>query len=181
MAGRLLIFLLSLTAASAEVNAEAPRPHVVFLLADDLGFGDVGWHGSEIRTPHLDALAASGTKLERFYVQPVCSPTRASLMTGRYPMRYGLQVGVIRPHERRGLSLAERLLPQALHDFGYATHMVGMTGAMARRDLAWMMPRMRSESRTEETSGLVTISASSAKVSAITAPRSIPAGESQTT
>lgn len=125
MTCRLLTLLLCLTAPFAGVSAESPRPHVVFLLADDLGFGDVGWHDSEIRTPHLDALAASGAKLERFYVQPVCSPTRASLMTGRYPMRYGLQVGVIRPHERRGLSLAERLLPQALHDAGYATHMVG--------------------------------------------------------
>lgn len=73
------------------------RPNIIFLLADDLGWGDVGFHGSEIKTPNLDRLAAAGARLEQFYVQPVCSPTRAALMTGRYPMRHGLQVGVVRP------------------------------------------------------------------------------------
>ena len=75
----------------------APRPDVVFILSDDHGWADVGWHGSEIKTPHLDRLAAAGARLESFYVQPVCSPTRAAFMTGRYPMRHGLQQGVGRP------------------------------------------------------------------------------------
>jgi arylsulfatase A-like enzyme len=101
------------------------KPDIVVILADDLGAYDVGWRGSEIRTPHLDKLAASGAKLEQFYVQPVCSPTRASLMTGRYPMRYGLQVGVIRPWAEYGLSLEERMLPQALREAGYTTAMCG--------------------------------------------------------
>jgi Sulfatase len=74
-----------------------PRPHIVYFLADDLGWGDVGWHGSEIKTPNLDKLAAAGARLEQFYVQPVCSPPRAAFLTGRYPMRHGLQVGVVRP------------------------------------------------------------------------------------
>jgi arylsulfatase A-like enzyme len=102
-----------------------PRPHIVFIVADDMGWKDVGYHGSEIRTPHLDRLAAEGVKLEQFYVQPVCTPTRASLMTGRYPMRYGLQVGVIRPWAQYGLPLEERMLPEALREAGYATFMVG--------------------------------------------------------
>lgn len=106
-------------------QAEPPKPHVVFVVADDMGWKDVGYHGSEIKTPHLDALAASGVRLEQFYVQPVCSPTRAALMTGRYPMRYGLQVGVIRPNATYGLPLEERTLPQALREAGYATRMVG--------------------------------------------------------
>src|SRR5947209_19740303 len=96
------------TTIACSVSA-AEKPNIVFILADDLGSYDVGWRGSEIKTPNLDALCARGAKLENFYVQPVCTPTRASLMTGRYPMRYGLQVGVIRPWSKYGLSLEERM------------------------------------------------------------------------
>lgn len=103
----------------------ASPPNVVYFLADDLGWADVGWHGKEIKTPNLDKLAAAGAKLEQFYVQPVCSPTRAALMTGRYPMRHGLQVGVVRPWAHYGLPLEERTLPQALKDAGYRTAIVG--------------------------------------------------------
>ena len=59
-------------------------PHIIFIMADDLGWNDVGYHGSEIETPVLDALAKSGVRLENYYSQAICSPTRASLMTGRY-------------------------------------------------------------------------------------------------
>jgi arylsulfatase A-like enzyme len=112
------------TAAGAG-PAPAPRPHIVYILADDLGWGDVGWHGSEIKTPHLDRLAAAGARLEQFYVQPVCSPTRAALMTGRYPIRYGLQIAVVRPWAQYGLPLEERTLPQALKEAGYETAICG--------------------------------------------------------
>jgi arylsulfatase A-like enzyme len=112
--------LLSI-ASAAEV-----RPNILIILADDLGYADVGFTGGkDIKTPNLDTLAAAGARLEQFYVQPVCSPTRASLMTGRYPMRYGLQVGVIRPWENRGLPLEEQVLPQALKAAGYTTAIVG--------------------------------------------------------
>ncbi len=114
-----LSLLLSLIANAAE------RPHVIYFLADDLGFTDVGFHGSEIKTPNIDKLAAQGAKLESFYVQPVCSPTRAALMTGRYPMRLGLQVGVVRPWAQYGLPLDERTLPQALQEAGYVTAICG--------------------------------------------------------
>jgi len=103
----------------------ASRPNILVILADDLGFKDVGYHDSEIHTPHLDKLAQAGVRFEQFYVQPVCSPTRAALMTGRYPIRHGLQVGVIRPWAQYGLPLAERTLPQALKDVGYHTVMAG--------------------------------------------------------
>jgi len=106
-------------------QANPPKPHIIYFLADDLGWKDVGFHGSEIQTPQLDRLAASGVRLEQFYVQPVCSPTRAGLMTGRYPMRQGLQVSVIRPDATYGLPLEERTLPQALKEAGYATSIVG--------------------------------------------------------
>ncbi|MBI2825084.1 MAG: arylsulfatase [Planctomycetia bacterium] len=105
--------------------AAAPRPNVVFLLADDLGSHDVGWRGSDIKTPNLDRLALAGARLDQFYVQPVCSPTRAALMTGRYPFRHGLQVSVVRPWAQYGLPLEERTLPQALAEAGYETAIVG--------------------------------------------------------
>lgn len=104
---------------------EAPRPNIVMILVDDLGWGDVGWHGSEIKTPNIDRLADSGVKLEAFYAQPLCSPTRAALLTGRYPMRHGLQVGVVKPWSKFGLPLDERTLAQALKEVGYATAIVG--------------------------------------------------------
>lgn len=103
----------------------APRPHILFLLADDLGWADVSFHGGEIKTPNIDKIAVAGARLEQFYVQPVCSPTRAALLTGRYPMRYGLQVGVVRPWAKHGLPLEERTLPQALKEAGYETAITG--------------------------------------------------------
>lgn len=102
-----------------------PRPNIIYFLADDLGWSDVGFHGSEIQTPNLDRLARGGARLDAFYVLPVCSPTRAALMTGRYPMRYGLHGGVIRPWSQYGLPLDERTLPQALSEAGYTTAICG--------------------------------------------------------
>jgi arylsulfatase A-like enzyme len=101
------------------------RPNIVVLIADDLGSYDVGWRGSEIKTPSLDKLAASGARLNQFYVQPVCSPTRAAFMTGRYPFRYGFQSGVVRPWAQHGLPLEERLLSQGLKEVGYETAISG--------------------------------------------------------
>ena len=103
----------------------APKPNILYLLADDLGWADVGFHGDEIKTPSLDKLAASGARLEQFYVQSVCSPTRGALPTGRYPMRLGLQVGVVRPWAQYGLPLDERTLAQALKEAGYETAITG--------------------------------------------------------
>ena len=104
----------------------AEKPNIVFIIADDLGSADPGFAGGTvIKTPHLDKLAHSGAVFKQFYVQPVCSPTRASLMTGRYPIRYGLQVGVIRPNAQYGLSLDERTLPAVLREAGYTTAMTG--------------------------------------------------------
>src|SRR5262249_61028574 len=108
----LALACLALFPASPLLAGEKPPPpNIVYLLADDLGWADVGWHGKEIKTPNLDKLANAGAKLEQFYVQPLCSPTRAALLTGRYPMRYGLQVGLVRPSAKSGLSLDAPLLP----------------------------------------------------------------------
>lgn len=105
--------------------AKKAKPNIVFILADDLGFKDVGYNGGYVKTPNIDKLAAEGTRLNQFYVQPVCSPTRSSLMTGRYPIRYGLQVGVVRPWAKHGLPLVERTLGQALKEAGYVTAIHG--------------------------------------------------------
>jgi arylsulfatase A-like enzyme len=123
MRNTLCFALTLLLLAMAGVAAE--RPNILFILADDLGSFDVGWRGSEIKTPNLDKLALGGARLDQFYVQPVCSPTRAALLTGRYPMRHGLQVGVVRPWAQHGLPLEERTLPQALREAGYTTGIFG--------------------------------------------------------
>ena len=84
-----LVVSLGLAAASA-ATASRP-PNIVYIVSDDQGWKDVGYHGSDIRTPNIDALARGGVRLEQFYAEPMCTPTRAALMTGRYPFRYGLQ------------------------------------------------------------------------------------------
>ena len=113
------------TTGRLESKTHASRPNIVFILADDLGFKDVGYQGGDIKTPNIDKLASEGTRLDQFYVQPVCSPTRSSLMTGRYPIRYGLQIGVIRPWAEHGLPLEERTLAPALKEAGYTTAICG--------------------------------------------------------
>ena len=105
-------------------GAQAASPNIVVIVADDLGWNDVGYHGSEIKTPHIDRMAAGGIELDRFYVQPICSPTRASLMTGKSAAR----LGIYRPLSKLdpgGLPLEERILPQMLRDAGYQSLMVG--------------------------------------------------------
>lgn len=119
-----ILFIVGMVASSTGVE-KTPPPNIVFLLADDLGWKDVGFHGSKIQTPHLDALAKNGAQFEQFYVMPVCSPTRACLMTGRYPIRTGLQSGVVRPWSKHGLPLSERTLANALKDAGYFTAICG--------------------------------------------------------
>lgn len=101
------------------------KPNIVFILADDLRWKDVGYHGSDIKTPNIDKLAQTGARLEQFYAQQICTPSRAALMTGRYPLRYGLQMAVIPSAGRYGLATDEWLLPQALKQAGYQTAIVG--------------------------------------------------------
>ena len=103
----------------------APKPDIVFLLIDDLGFADCGFNGGkQIKTPNIDRLANAGAVLEHHYVQPVCSPTRSTLLTGRYPTRTGVY-SIVSPHAAWGLPLAERTLADALKQAGYATEIVG--------------------------------------------------------
>eukprot|EP00727_Mastigamoeba_balamuthi_P004756 m51a1_g14279 hypothetical protein (576) ;mRNA; r:358637-360720 len=102
-------------------------PNVVFVLADDLGWNDVSLHGSpQIPTPHIDALARSGVELDRYYVNAVCSPTRASLLTGRSVIHHGVFLPFGFGNDAEGLNLSYTLLPQHLkREYGYHNYMIG--------------------------------------------------------
>ena len=120
------IALLAVVCAFGTSTAlAADKPNIVVIVADDLGNADLGYRGSKIKTPNIDALAKGGVRLESYYGLPLCTPSRAALMTGRYPMRYGLQTLVIFPSHKYGLPTDERTLPQALKEGGYNTAMVG--------------------------------------------------------
>ncbi|XP_049270278.1 arylsulfatase I [Rhipicephalus sanguineus] len=101
-------------------------PNIVFILADDLGWADVSMHGSaQIPTPNIDALASTGMVLNNYYVQPLCSPSRAALMSGLYAIHTGFQEGAILPGVPAGLSLNVKIMPEYLKDLGYETHILG--------------------------------------------------------
>lgn len=102
----------------------ANPPNIVIIMADDLGWSDVGYHGSEIRTPNLDRLAAEGVELNRFYAHPTCSPTRASLMTGKSPVRLGV-VAPLGKNNPTGLPIEEVTLADRLRERGYQTALIG--------------------------------------------------------
>jgi arylsulfatase A-like enzyme len=121
-----LLSALALVWAAPPANAANAKPNIVHIVADDLGWKDVGFNGcKDIKTPNLDRLAAEGAKFEQFYVQPMCTPTRAAIMTGRYPFRYGLQTAVIPSVSAYGLDTTEYLMPQCLKDTGYTTAIIG--------------------------------------------------------
>ncbi len=111
--------------AAPVTQVQSAKPNIVYFLIDDLGYADVGFMGSkDVRTPTIDRLAKEGVILTSFYVQPVCSPTRSTLMTGRYVTRTGVY-NVVRPGAPWGLPLAERTLPQALREADYTTAICG--------------------------------------------------------
>ncbi|MCA8990511.1 MAG: sulfatase-like hydrolase/transferase [Planctomycetaceae bacterium] len=106
--------LMCLRFASAE-----SQPNVVIMLADDLGWGAVSYHNDWAETPNIDRFTREGIELDRFYVAPMCSPTRAGLMTGRYPIRFGLARAVIPPYRDFGLPVEEQTIAEALAKAGY--------------------------------------------------------------
>jgi arylsulfatase B len=114
-------FVVLLKGASATIAPKKQHvaPNIIIILADDLGWGDVGYHGSSIKTPYIDRLSREGIVLNRFYTAAICSPTRAGLLTGRYPDRYGLRSTVIPPWSQFGVDTSEVFLPQLLANVGY--------------------------------------------------------------
>jgi len=120
----LVLVLLAALSAGAPAGA-VERPNVVILLADDLGWADVGYRDGEIETPQIDRLAAEGVVLDRFYSEPICSPTRAALMTGQDPMKLGMAYDQVHPWYNAGLSPDAYTIAEAFRDAGYQTGMVG--------------------------------------------------------
>ncbi|GAB6020590.1 Arylsulfatase [Chamberlinius hualienensis] len=106
-------------------SKSSKQPNIIFMLADDFGWNDVGFHNQDIKTPVLDQLAGDGVILNQSYVQNMCTPSRAALMTGYYPFKTGLQELVIPGFSTTGLPLKFELLPKKLKQLGYQTHMVG--------------------------------------------------------
>lgn len=114
-----------LTAAMGAAAAPASPPNVVMIYADDLGYGDLACYGSRLSTPNLDRMAAEGVRFTEFYsANPVCSPSRAALMTGRYPTRVGVP-RVLFPNDTVGLPDSETTIAQTLKTRGYRSMCVG--------------------------------------------------------
>ncbi|MEZ5355815.1 MAG: sulfatase [Bryobacteraceae bacterium] len=118
-------WLTAATAAGVAQAAAPSKPNIVVIFCDDLGYGDIGCFGSSIKTPNIDRLAADGIKFTHFYSgNPVCSPSRAALLTGRYPVRAGVP-RVLFPYDTKGLPDSEVTLAQMLKKQGYRTQCVG--------------------------------------------------------
>ncbi|XP_011304477.1 arylsulfatase B-like [Fopius arisanus] len=121
-----ICLLLLLKILSASSNQFLVKPNIIVFMVDNMGWNDVGFHGSnEIPTPNIDALAYNGIILNRHYVLPSCTPSRAAFFSGKYPIRMGLQGGDLRGNDPRGLPLGIRILPSYLRDRGYATRLLG--------------------------------------------------------
>jgi arylsulfatase A-like enzyme len=128
---KILLSLLGLLAWAIAAHAEVRKPNVIVIVADDLGYADLGCQGSkDAVTPHIDSIAKNGVRFTSGYVScPVCSPSRAGLMTGRYQQRFGHEFNPGPPHVAAfkpfGLSHSETTLPQRMKQAGYVTGMVG--------------------------------------------------------
>jgi len=116
-----LVISLILSACLPESAKAAERPNIVVILADDLGYGDVGWHGGPYKTPHLDALAKTSVRLEQHYSLPVCSPTRCSLLSGRFNSRFGCTT----PTNVQVFPFGTTTLAAALKSIDYETALIG--------------------------------------------------------
>ncbi len=113
--------MLFLAFAPCTAFAEkATKPNIIIIVSDDQGWNTTSYHNGFVPTPNIDRIAHQGVELDRFYVSPMCSPTREGLMTGRYPMDFGMGRSVVRPWAKWGLPNEERTIAEALGDAGYA-------------------------------------------------------------
>ncbi len=129
--------LLVLIVLAPQTLTAADQPNIVVLLADDMGWNAVGYHNDEFQTPNIDSIASQGLELNRFYVAPMCSPTRAGFMTGRYPIRFGLARAVIPPQRDFGLPKSETTLGEVLGKLGYEHRAVFGKWHLGHRRAKW--------------------------------------------
>ena len=127
-----ILLALANIAQAVDAPTSPSKPNILFIVADDLGWSDVGWHGGFGKTPHLDQLVREGIELDQHYVQPVCTPTRAALMSGRYPGRFGPQT--LAPSNLRAMPLGTVTLASALKSLGYHTYQSGKWHLGARSE-----------------------------------------------
>ena len=121
-----LPFIIALAVMQVAFAGKSTKPNIVMIVADDLGWNDVSFHGSaQIPTPNIDMLANSGVILNSYYVTPICSPSRSAIMTGKYPIHTGMQTSTVFAPNAWGIDPKEVLLPQYLKSQGYKTHAVG--------------------------------------------------------
>src|SRR3954447_13321494 len=138
-----LIISIGLLIVSHAVAAQAVPPHIIFILADDLGPGDIGCYGGKlVETPNIDRLASEGMRFEQYYVaSPVCSPSRCALITGQFPARWRITSYLAEKSRNRGAEMADFLdpkapsLPRTLHDAGYRTGHFGKWHLGGGRDV----------------------------------------------
>eukprot|EP00933_Yihiella_yeosuensis_P041593 TRINITY_DN35998_c0_g1_i1.p1 TRINITY_DN35998_c0_g1~~TRINITY_DN35998_c0_g1_i1.p1 ORF type:complete len:548 (-),score=87.59 TRINITY_DN35998_c0_g1_i1:132-1775(-) len=120
-----LILTILISVLIAVASSENPRrPHIIFIVADDLGWNDVGFRSGQIKTPNIDGLARDGLVLDGYYVQSVCSPSRAAFMTGRLPLHNTVNDWLV-PGKAEALPLNETLMPEILKKAGYTSHATG--------------------------------------------------------
>ena len=123
MPGHSMLMLACLLAGASPASAAATKPHVVVMVLDDIGWSDLSVHDSDFRTPNLDALINDGIFLDRYYVQPVCSPTRSAIMTGRYPFHTGMQhFTTLCPGTKAHLPTEYPTIAEVFKGQGYSTH-----------------------------------------------------------
>src|SRR5688572_24011141 len=141
-------FLASSAGATAAFAAQDNRPNIIVMMADDMGFSDLGCYGGEIRTPNLDALAAKGVRFTQFYNGGRCCPSRASLMTGLHPHQAGvgrmtMDAGV--PGYRGYLTDNTVTIPEVLRTAGYRTAMVGKWHLSVTKEEPGHMKRLNNQ------------------------------------
>ena len=115
----------SLFGLTLAANTNPNKPNVVFILSDDQGYADVPWKSSKVRLPALDKLRKQGITIDGAYSQARCTPSRVALMTGKYPWKIGVSVGVFSLDAVNGVRPKETMLPKLMKDAGYNTHMFG--------------------------------------------------------
>ena len=118
-------FLLFISLVSFNITATETRPNVIIFLVDDLGWADISLRGAPFQTPNIDSIFEEGMTLNRFYTTPICSPTRAALMTGRDPLKLGVAYSVIMPWMNNGIHTDEHFMPESFKLNGYETSMIG--------------------------------------------------------